>query len=118
MEKGVLKPPRFTKLRRLRRILNVAVRKKLLPSNPCWGVEFPVAVKGLFRPLMFRGRSGEALQKLNRRGERVCGCFGTGGMMNRSFGTVLRQSSPGKRRTRTSEVRENAVNLGIFRVGA
>ena len=57
MEKGVLKPPRFTKLRRLRRILNVAVRKKLLPSNPCWGVEFPVAVKGLFRPRMFRGRS-------------------------------------------------------------
>ena len=34
----------------LRRILNVAVRRKLLPSNPCWGVEFPVAVKGLFRP--------------------------------------------------------------------
>ena len=37
-------------LRVLRRILNVAVRKKLLPSNPCAGVEFPVAVKGLFRP--------------------------------------------------------------------
>jgi integrase len=34
----------------LRLILNVAVRKQLLPSNPCWGVEFPVAVKGLFRP--------------------------------------------------------------------
>ncbi len=34
----------------LRRILNVAVRKKLLPSNPCAGVEFPVMVKGLFRP--------------------------------------------------------------------
>jgi integrase len=33
-----------------RRILNVAVRKKLPPSNPCWGVEFPAAVKGLFRP--------------------------------------------------------------------
>lgn len=32
------------------RILNVAVRKKLLPSNPCAGVEFPVAVKSLFRP--------------------------------------------------------------------
>src|SRR5262249_49623082 len=26
------------------------VRKKLLPSNPCAGVEFPVSVKGLFRP--------------------------------------------------------------------
>ena len=34
----------------LRRILNVAVRKKLLPSNPCAGVEFPVAVRSLFRP--------------------------------------------------------------------
>jgi hypothetical protein len=31
-------------------MLNVAVRKKLLPANPCLGVEFPVAVKGLFRP--------------------------------------------------------------------
>jgi len=34
----------------LRRMLNVAVRKKLLASNPCAGVEFPVRVKGLFRP--------------------------------------------------------------------
>lgn len=34
----------------LRRMLNVAVRKRLLPANPCAGVEFPVAVKGLFRP--------------------------------------------------------------------
>jgi integrase len=31
-------------------MLNVAVRKKLLQANPCWGVEFPVAVRGLFRP--------------------------------------------------------------------
>ena len=31
-------------------MLNVAVRKKLLPANPCSGVEFPVPVKGLFRP--------------------------------------------------------------------
>ena len=37
-------------LRVLRRMLNVAVRKKLLPANPCSGVEFPVKVKGLFRP--------------------------------------------------------------------
>ena len=37
-------------LRVLRRMLNVAVRKKLVPSNPCSGVEFPVALKGLFRP--------------------------------------------------------------------
>jgi hypothetical protein len=43
----VLKPPTVhQELRVLRRILNVAVRKKPLPSNPCWGVEFPVAVKG------------------------------------------------------------------------
>jgi integrase len=31
-------------------MLNVVVRKKLLPANPCAGVEFPVAVKGLFGP--------------------------------------------------------------------
>jgi len=31
-------------LRVLRRMLNVAVRKRLIPSNPCSGVEFPVAV--------------------------------------------------------------------------
>lgn len=37
-------------LRVLRRLLNVAVRKKLIPSNPCSGVEFPVTLKGLFRP--------------------------------------------------------------------
>lgn len=34
----------------LRRMLNVAMRKKLLHANPCLGVEFPVRVKGLFRP--------------------------------------------------------------------
>jgi integrase len=37
-------------MRVLRRMLNVAVKKKLLPSNPCAMVEFPVALKGLFRP--------------------------------------------------------------------
>jgi integrase len=48
---GRLKPTTVhQELRVLRRILNVAVRKKLLPSNPCGGVQFPVAVKGLFRP--------------------------------------------------------------------
>jgi integrase len=51
VEKGVLKPTTVhQELRVLRRMLNVAVRKKLLPSNPCSGVEFPVAVKGMFRP--------------------------------------------------------------------
>jgi len=34
----------------LRRIFSVAVKKKLVPSNPCTSVEFPIAVKGLFRP--------------------------------------------------------------------
>ena len=31
-------------------MLNVAVRKKLLPRESRAGVEFPVTVKGLFRP--------------------------------------------------------------------
>ncbi len=30
----------------LRRIFSVAVRKKLVPINPCAAVEFPVMVKG------------------------------------------------------------------------
>jgi integrase len=51
IERQELKPATVhQELRVLRRMLNVAVRKKLLPSNPCAGVEFPVAVKGLFRP--------------------------------------------------------------------
>ena len=51
VHRGTLKPATVhQELRVLRRILNVAVRKKLLPSNPCAGVEFPVAVKSLFRP--------------------------------------------------------------------
>ena len=50
-EKGVLKSTTVhQEFRVLRRMLNVAVRKKLLAANPCSGVEFPVAVKGLFRP--------------------------------------------------------------------
>jgi integrase len=48
---GVLKPTTIhQELRVLRRMLSVAVRKKLLQSNPCWGVEFLVAVRGMFRP--------------------------------------------------------------------
>ncbi len=51
IERQELKPATVhQELRVLRRMLNVAVRKKLLPSNPCAAVEFPVAVKGLFRP--------------------------------------------------------------------
>jgi len=34
----------------LRRIFSVAVKKKLCRVNPCSAVEFPVSVKGLFRP--------------------------------------------------------------------
>ena len=48
---GPIKPTTVhQEFRVLRRMLNVAVRKKLLLANPCSGVEFPVAVKGLFRP--------------------------------------------------------------------
>ena len=48
---GAIKPTTIhQEFRVLRRMLNVAVHKKLLPANPCSGVEFPVAVKGLFRP--------------------------------------------------------------------
>lgn len=51
VEREVLKPATVhQELRVLRRMLSVAVRKKLLPANPCSGVEFPVKVKGLFRP--------------------------------------------------------------------
>jgi integrase len=51
IERQELKPTTVhQELRVLRRMLNVAVRKKLLPSNPCAGVEFPVTLKGLFRP--------------------------------------------------------------------
>jgi hypothetical protein len=51
IERGELKPATVhQELRVLRRILNVAVKKKLLPANPCAGVEFPVALKSLFRP--------------------------------------------------------------------
>ena len=49
--KGLVKPSTVhQEYRVLRRMLNVAVRKKLLVANPCSGVEFPVRVKGLFRP--------------------------------------------------------------------
>jgi integrase len=49
--KGLVKPSTVhQEFRVLRRMLNVAVRKKVLVSNPCAGVEFPVRIKGLFRP--------------------------------------------------------------------
>ncbi len=51
IERQELKPATVhQELRVLRRMLNIAVKKKLLPANPCAGVEFPVPLKGLFRP--------------------------------------------------------------------
>ncbi len=51
VEKGLLKATTVhQELRVLRRMLNVAVRKKFLFANPCSGVEFPARVDGLFRP--------------------------------------------------------------------
>jgi integrase len=50
-EEGLLKATTVhQELRVLRRMLNVAVRRRLLTSNPCAMVEFPVALKGMFRP--------------------------------------------------------------------
>jgi len=47
----VIKPTTVhQEFRVLRRIFSVAVRKKLCPANPCAAVEFPVRVKGAFRP--------------------------------------------------------------------
>lgn len=51
VELGTLKASTVhQEFRVLRRMLSVAVRKKVIPANPCSSVEFPVMVKGLFRP--------------------------------------------------------------------
>src|SRR5258708_25497627 len=51
IEKNLLKATTVhQEFRVLRRMLNVAVRKKFLAANPCAGVEFPARVDGLFRP--------------------------------------------------------------------
>lgn len=51
VELGLLKPATVhQEFRVLRRILSVAVKKKLCPVNPCAAVEFPVILKGLFWP--------------------------------------------------------------------
>ena len=51
VQKGILKAKTVhQELRMVRRMLNVAVRKKFLFANPCAGVEFPARVEGLFRP--------------------------------------------------------------------
>src|SRR2546425_9863855 len=51
------------------------------------------------------------------RRERVRGRFGTGRMIFRGFGTVLRQFSPGRRRMRTSTLPETGVESTIFKDG-
>lgn len=51
IERGEVKPATVhQEFRVLRRILNIAVKRKLLAANPCGGVEFPVSLKGRFRP--------------------------------------------------------------------
>jgi integrase len=51
VELGIIKPTTVhQEFRVLRRIFSVAVKRSLCPSNPCASVEFPVRVKGLFRP--------------------------------------------------------------------
>ena len=51
VERHVLKATKVhQELRVLRRMLNVAVRKKFLFATPCASVEFPARVDGLFRP--------------------------------------------------------------------
>jgi integrase len=50
-EIGIVKPTTVhQEFRVLRRIFAVAVKKRLVTVNPCSAVEFPVRVKGLFRP--------------------------------------------------------------------
>jgi hypothetical protein len=61
--KGLVKPSTaHQEYRVLRRMLNVAVRKKLLVANPCSGVEFSVRVKGLFRPLYMTWSEQETIE--------------------------------------------------------
>jgi integrase len=51
VELGIIKATTVhQEFRVLRRIFSVAVKKSLCPANPCAAVEFPVRVKGLFRP--------------------------------------------------------------------
>jgi len=50
-ELGPVKPATVhQQFRVLQRIFSVAVRKKLCPANPCAAVEFPVTIRGMFRP--------------------------------------------------------------------
>ena len=50
-ELGRVKPATVhLEFRILKRILNVAVKKKFVAANPCNSAEFPVRINGLFRP--------------------------------------------------------------------
>jgi integrase len=64
LERGTLKASTVhQEFRVLRRAMNLAVRKKLLPSNPCAGVEFPVTVKGMFRPHYVSWSEQQAIER-------------------------------------------------------
>jgi hypothetical protein len=66
--RGKLKPATVhQEFRILRRILNVAVKKRRLALNPCSGVEFPVSVSATTRKphyLTLPNRSGWSRQHL------------------------------------------------------
>src|SRR5215831_13879022 len=47
----------------LRRIFNVAVKKKFCPANPWTGVEFPVMLKSLFRPHYMTWSEQQTIEK-------------------------------------------------------
>lgn len=65
VEKNLVKPSTVhQEFRVLRRLLNVAVKKKRLRSNPCDGVEFPVKVDGLFRPHYVTWSEQQKIQQL------------------------------------------------------
>jgi hypothetical protein len=70
-ELGIIKATTVhQEFRVLRRILSVAVKKKLCPANPCTAIEFPVRVKGLFRPhYMTWSSNSRSKNKHQRTGE-------------------------------------------------
>jgi len=64
VELGTLKATSVhQEFRVLRRIFSVAVKKKAVPANPCTAVEFPVMVKGLFRPHYMTWSEQEKIEK-------------------------------------------------------
>jgi hypothetical protein len=54
VEHGQIKPATVhQEFRVLRRMRNIAVHKKLLSANPCWGVEFPGRLKGFVSAALY-----------------------------------------------------------------